>query len=184
MSTQTMWPLENSTVLSCKGWEWKSQIKSWNYYEKKSFDPIDSLKGSQGCPGVPSQHFENHCSSAFFCRVFSYSGSCFCHVFSYSGSCSSQGLILRLPVSWCPHWWIPLTSHSLEPCKTHRSSPHGGNLASRPISHQASRTRHSWKRAVWQVHGCLWAQAYARVTLTLSQREASLQISNSGGERS
>lgn len=52
------------------------------------------------------------------------------------------------------------------------------------MSHQASGTWHSWKGAVWQVHGCLWAQAYARVTLTLSQREASLQISNSGGERS
>lgn len=63
MSTQTMWPPENSTVHSRKRMRVK-KTKSWNYYGK-SFDHTDALKGPQRCPGVSSRQRENHCSRAF-----------------------------------------------------------------------------------------------------------------------
>lgn len=122
-------------------------------------------------------------------KSWNYYGRSFDHTDALKGSWRCPGASSQQFENHCSRAFILLLVNSLNlllPGALHNPLQLSTQEATLYLSHLPPGLQDSGQLegVVWQVPGCLWAQAYTTVTLTLSHREASLQISNLGDEHS
>lgn len=122
-------------------------------------------------------------------KSWNYYGKSFDHTDALKGPQRCPGVSSRQCESHCSRAFILLGVNSLNlplPGALHNPLQLPASEATLHLPHLPPGLQDSGQLegVVWQGPACLWAQASTTVTLTLSHREASLQISNLGDQRS
>lgn len=122
-------------------------------------------------------------------KSWNYYGKSFDHTDALEGSQRCPGVHSRQFENHCSRAFTLLLVNSLNlplPGTLHNPLQLPASEATLHLPHLPPGLQDSGQLegVVWQVPACLWAQASTTVTLTLSHREASLQISNLGDQHS